>query len=403
MPYRILRLLILCLLVPVIVHAQPAPNLVVAWVENGDVWVWRAATDESIKYTNGKVQNLFLSPDGQHVAYTTIPLSSVWLITPDSPTPVEVVPNSALADHDSQSINIHQVIWGNNNTLYFSTYIQSATANTRLLDLWSVDAATLTYKRMSSLGEVGIFTLSPDGAYIAIVNPGSYEKTEGTIRILELTSLAERNHFTYEAVSSASNVDFIPRVYWMNDNLSLRAAIPDKDLVYADDTALTTLWQLNVDGTQTQLGTIQASFFNLPQWSNDGDYLTYLRHAGSIDDNAYDLMVANGDGSNSLIYITGGAGTLGIPQWIPDSHRFYFAQGEAGEYRVGEPAQAIQPLVQYGVFIKFVSSTTYVLGGLVNKTFGMFYANLDTNVPTTIAQVDTSYLTFDAVLIPPEP
>ncbi len=400
MPYRILRLLILCLFAATVVHAQEIPNLVVAWVENGDVWVWRAATGESIKYTNGKVQNLFLSPDGQYIAFTTIPVSSVWLITPNSPTPVEVVPNSALAESEPESVNIHNVSWGKNNRLYFSTYLQSPTASTRLLDLWSVDAASLTYKQLTSLGEAGIFTLSPDGTYIAIVNPGAYEKTEGTIRMLDLSSLEERNHFAYEAVSSASNVDFIPRVYWMSDNLSLRAAIPDKDLVYADDTALTTLWQLGVDGTKKQISTLQASFFNLPQWSSDGEYLTYMRHVGSINDNQYELMVADGDGSNSLVYITGSAGTHGQPQWIPDSHRFYFAQGEAGEYWVGEPEQPTQRLAQYGVAIKFINSSTYVSGGLSNQLFGMFYGILGNPNSTIIAPVETSYLTFDGVVLP---
>lgn len=401
MPYRILRLLILCLFTATVVHAQTTPNLVVAWVDNGDVWVWRAKDNTFTKYTAGSASQPYISPDGRYIAFTTDSPSGLWLITPDSPTPIEVVPNSTLAENDPQFMYINNVLWGHNNILYFSTFFSSQAASARFIDFWSVDALNQTYKQVFGVGEGGVFTLSPNGEYIAFIQPGIYDDLDATLRIMDAASLSVVNTFNYPAVSSASNTEFIPHVSWQTDSQSLKVGIPDKDLVYADDTALTTLWQFGIDGSQTQLNTLQASFFTVPQWSDDGAYMFYMRHKGAISENLYELMIAEGDGSNPVVYITGTSGTLGLPQWIPDSHQFIFPQYQAGELWIGQPAKPETPFTNANFIVNFISSSIYLYSSGTPDNYTLYYGDLNSLSSTPIARLPVpSPFGYDAVLIP---
>jgi len=318
MPYRILLILSsLLVFATSTLHAENNSRLVVAWVEEGDLYVWQTGSATPTKYAGIHALEPHISPDGQYIAYTTPTPASLWLIPPTDPTPIEIVPNTALSPSDPQFLHIGNLQWAPNNRLYFNTYIQPSRIILQSNDLWLVDATTRTYKQLLPSPQAGRFTLSPDGNHIAIIQPGAYNTTDGTITLVNGNGQNRLTLLNYPAVSTASDYDFIPPPFWESGSNALNIAVPDKELVYNDDTALVTLWHLAIDGTKTQRGTLQASFFGLPQWSDDGTHLAYLRHKGDITTNEFEMMIASGDGTNPVVYASGTAGNIGVPQWLP--------------------------------------------------------------------------------------
>jgi hypothetical protein len=209
-----------------------------------------------------------------------------------------------------------------------------------------------------------------------------------------------QNHLdvlNFPAVGTASDYNFYPQLFWEADNSAFNLAVPDKDLVYRDDSALTTLWRITVDGTKTQRGTLQATFFGLPQWSYDGTQIIYLHRKGDITTNQFELMLASGDGSKPVVYATDSAGAIGLPQWLPNSHQFIYSQGEPGDYWLGELGQPPRALPEKIFNPRFVDSTTYVFS---NSTSELRYAHLGDATSTLIATIHNATLIFDAILAP---
>ncbi len=401
MPYRILLILSsLLVFATSTLHAENNSRLVVAWVEGGDLYVWQTGSDTPTKYAGVHALEPHISPDGQYIAYTTPAPASLWLIRPTDPTPIEIVPNAALSPSDPQFLHIGNLQWAPNNRLYFNTYIQPSRIILQSNDLWLVDATTRTYKQLLPSPQAGRFTLSPDGNHIAIIQPGAYNTTDGTITLVGGNGQNRLTLLNYPAVSTASDYDFIPPPFWESDSNALNIAVPDKDLVYNDDTALVTLWHLAIDGTKTQRGTLQASFFGLPQWSDDGAHLAYLRHKGDITTNEFEMMIASGDGTNPVVYASGTAGNIGVPQWLPHSNQFIFPQGVSGDYWLGQPDQPPQQLPNATFYPYFVDASTYLYATATGDTFELRYAQLGASTSTLIATVHNAIPIFDARQIP---
>jgi Tol biopolymer transport system component len=401
MPYRILLILcsLLVLTTPAL-HADDKARLVVAWVEDGDLYSWRSESNTQTKYAGVNALFPYISPDGQYVAYSTAAPASLWLIALSDPIPVEIVPNAALSPTDAQFLHIGNLQWASNNHLYFNTYIQPSRIILQSNDLWLVDATARTYKQLLPSPQAGSFTLSPDGNHITIVQPGAYNTTDGTITFVDSNGQNRLTPLNFPAVSTASDYDFIPPLFWENDSKAVNIAIPEKDLVYHDDTAPVTLWHLAVDGTKTQRGTLQTSFFGLPQWSDDGAHLAYLRHKGDITTNEFEMMIALGDGTNPVVYASGTAGGIGVPHWLPNSNQFIYPQGTSGDYWIGQPDQPPQLLPNAVFYPRFVDSSTYVYATATGDTFELRYARLGASTSTLIASVHNAIPIFDARQIP---
>ncbi|MCA0456512.1 MAG: WD40 repeat domain-containing protein [Chloroflexi bacterium] len=403
MPYRILRLLLLCLFATTVVHAQPTPNLVVAYLKNDDLRVWRAVDNSTTIYTVGEPFSPYLSPDGQYIAYTTARTNSIWLVVPDNPEPIEILPQAALAENGSRLLGFSLLEWSKDNNLYFTTFVESPT-HYRKSDVWVVNAKTLSIEKFLPSTESGILTLSPDYSKVAISQPGKYDETEGSIRLLDVQSHEELTRFTFPAVSTASSIDFYPIISWSADSQYVNVAIPDKDLIYYEKNGPITLWRLGLDASQTQLGEIEGSFFGLPQWSDDGQHIFYVSHNGPFADNIIDLYTANGDGSNPIYAAGGKIGAIKLPNWIAHTHLLYYRSGvhDTGQAWLAEPGQSSQPFAGTYWDIQFVDSSTYVFVGSPDQNdYGFYYNSLNSNQPVLIDPDDNYIPRFDAVLIPP--
>ncbi len=403
MPYRILTLFVcVVLLATSSIHAEDQNQLVVTWLENNSVMIWHSGDSTPTAYAvpenvAGNVRQLLISSDGQYVSLNAAYPGSLWLATPTDADMLEAVPNEALPAENAKTIRIGNLQRGANATFYFNTYDQPSHYNFQHNDLWLVDPIGRNYTQLLPSPQAGLFTLSPDNQQIAIVQAGGYNKTEGNIGLVNKSGQNRQDILTFTAVSTASDYDFYPQVFWEADSTAFNVAIPDKDLIYNDDTALTTLWHIVSDGTKTQNGSLQATFFGLPQWSDDGSHLLYLHRVGDITANQFELMIANGDGSNPTVYAKGDAGNIGMPQWLPKSDQFIYSQGEPGDYWLGQIGQAPQQIPGKLLNPRFVDSTTYVFA---NPAGELRYAHLGSGDSTLIAAVNNPSPIFDALLLP---
>jgi hypothetical protein len=402
MRYRVLTLFAsLLLLVSSSTYAQENPHLVVAWLADNNVMVWHEGdaaptTHAAPEDVAANARELLISSDGQYVAVNATFPGRLWLATPTDADLVELVPNQALPATDDQKFqNIANLQRGMNSRFYFNTIAAPSHYTLQNNDLWTVDAASRTIKLLIPTTQGGPFNLSPDKEHIAIVQSGTYGAVDGKISLIDKEGQSLQEMMTFSAVSSGSENDFVLPTFWQADNTAFNVAIPHKDLIYNDNTAPTTLWHIGVDGSKTQLGTVQATLFGLPKWSDDGKQTIYLRRVGNISTNQFELMLASGDGSNSTTYANGTAGTIGLPQWLPNSDQFIYSQGEPGDYWLGQAGKPAQALPGKIFNPHFVDSTTYVF---INADGELRYAHLGDSSSTLIAGVNNTSTLFDAHL-----
>lgn len=371
--------------------------LTVAWVENGDLMVWTQGDSAPAKVASDGVHVAFLAPDGKHIAYTRggdNQSSSLWTANRDGQSEKQLISAEILAGKV-----IADVRWLDATTLYFNTAQATGVGQARQDDLWRADSTTGQAAMILPPGKGGNFTFSPDGKQIALVRPGVYDGQDGQISLVNPLGEAEQDLLSFPAISTGSEYQFYPLVFWLADSSALQAAIPDRDLIYNDSTEQTALWRLGTDGSQDQTGTIQASFFGQPHWSFDGQFVVFLRRAGDITANQFELVTAAGNGENTATYATGEAGMLQLNGWLPGATQFVYAQGQPGTYWLGDPGQPPQPLPGSIFTPRFVTASLYVYT-MVNedKTFELRLADLnDPAVSTLITRTDAPIPVFDAV------
>ena len=382
--------------------AQEASEVVVAWATSDALFVWHQG-DDPPRQINVTANNFYLSPKGQRIA---IP---VW--DEDKGGGLSII-DTATSDQqqimfiekpsDGIPILPSDVTWGDESTMYLNTITNPSYGANIRDDLYHVDLQTMQVEQIFSPGEGGRFTISPNGQWIAITYPGTYGNRDGRISVLNAATLEKRDIFSFIGVSTGSEYRFYPAVYWQSDSAAFRVAIPDDDLIYDEINKQTELWRMTIDGVTQQIGIVPASFFGQPKWSDDTSQITYLQRVGNIEDNQFELIVADGNGENPTTYLTGQSGLFEPPQWIPGTTRFGYTFGEPGTYWIGERGQTAQ---------RFPNENEKAFNPIFVGNFGIFstspsdvgidlrYGQISAVGPSAvIAHVDSPYPIFRAAL-----
>ncbi len=396
MPYP---LVIAALLLALIV-AQPAdPGVVVALVRDGNLYLINDASGESVIFAGGDVIRPYLAPDGLRAVFTRGPVGAaqaLWLderLAGGQPAR-ELLSELPPTRGEGGLVLIDQVAWLDDTTLLFNTYRLYPVGRLPGEDLWSLrvrDGGVL--RRISGCGT---FTLSPDRAWVACVQPGTYGGEAGTVRLVHLASGDAVETFSYQAVSAASDMPFIPAAQWAADSTALHVAVPDPDLVYDDGALLTTLYRLGIDGAQQTLGTVQASFFGQPVWSPDGSELLYMRRTGGATSNALELVSARGDGTDAQVYAAGEVGLLELPRWLPGGGRFVYAQGAPDRYWLGQRGQPPNALPSPIFAPVFLDNQRYLFTVQDGEQYALRLAIIGENSARTLAALTMPYPIIDA-------
>jgi Tol biopolymer transport system component len=381
-----------------------AAMLTVTWVENGDLWVWRQGEARPQVIASGGVVRPYLAPDARHVAFSRgsegRPLT-LWTAAVDGSSASEVVSAVRIGAVQAVQPALLDIQWLDGDILYFNTARIAENALTPQNDLWRANIRTREVNQLLPPGEGGSISISPDKQRIALVYPGNYGVQDGRIRVIDLLAQARDDLFYFTGVSSGASYPFFTPVTWSVGSDALYVAVPDKDLIYGDDgTTPVRLWRITPGSREREvLGGVPASFFGLPRWSADTSRMVYLRRLASAANNQFELVVANREGGNPARYDTGLIGSFGLAEWLPDSTTFAYVNGEPGQYVIGRPGAARQPLSERLFRPRFLNTVVVVYATQPAQTFELRYLRLDDPQPQPIAPVTNPVPVFDAVLL----
>lgn len=323
----------------------PPEDLRVAWTQDGDLYVWSSSdgiTSDGITSAGGgtapgAVSRVILSPDAGRVAFTRAgahPGESLW---------VAGIDGTGVRAFDVPPY-LRQVAWIDSETLLLNTFTLDASGDIPRGDLYMADSVS---GMVTQLDPGGHFSVSPDGTAFVVIDPGAYGERPGRI-------LARHPNGTwvalmdFPAVSTGAHYAFYPEIHW-HDETTLYLALPDPDAVYHDlDAAMippVALWRLTLDGAHEQVGSVNTSYFGLPQWSFDTAAMAYLTR--QQDPNLFTLWTANHDGTGAAIYLSQTVpGDVPVPVWLKDRRAFLYLHENA--YWVGTPGEPPQKWLDGG-------------------------------------------------------
>lgn len=385
-------------------------RLVIAWVDAGNLMLWQTGDTLARRIASGGVVQPFIAPDGQHIAFTRGPQSkpeTLWIIDSTGIAEQQLV-GERPASYTAGENQIGDVVWADNRTIYFNTLYQQDPAYLPFNNAYRVDSRTREISLIANPTDGGRISISPNAQNLVTVYHGTYGRQDAVIRRLDLLGREDPDNLLfYNGVSTASAFHFYPPIHWLPNSDIILLAIPDPDLIYSDTQAselpLTTLWQIPVNNPSERgiIGTVQASFFGLPQWSSDGSAMTFLQRSG--ESNQFTAFIADGNGANPRALFGGIVGDIQPPQWLPQSNRYTYAQPLTGSngtrtYFIGSIDSDPAPLSDEAIFtLRFVSDRHYVYITQGTGRLDLRFAELD-GESQFIGSLNTIPI-FDAVYV----
>jgi Tol biopolymer transport system component len=387
-------------------------SLVVAWVDKGNLIVWRQGEDNPRRVASGGVIRPFVSPDGERIAYTRGPngrAETLWLVDTTGTTEFLVVGEDNPRIFRNGESQVGDVAWFDATTLYINTTTGRDFDTQFNDDLYRINARTREVSLILPAGEGGRFAVSPDNTQIATVSAGTYGRQDARISVIDPLAIdGATNLLFYIGVATGAETVFHPHIQWAEDSQSILVAIPDADLIYSETEASvppTRLWQLPVDtpSDRNLMGSVRGSYFGLPIWSDNDTQMLYLRR--TPQSNEFTVVIADANGDNPTDYLTGDSGTIELPQWLPNSNRFIYTVENLGNVMIGQRGVDSQPLSQEVVYTpQFISDELYLFvtsQAIATDGFQLRFARLNQQ-SVEIGNVGQNIPLFDAVLVTTE-
>jgi Tol biopolymer transport system component len=386
-------------------------SLVVAWVDSGNLIVWRQGEETPRRIASGGVIRPYVSPDGERIAYTRGPngqAETLWLVDTVGTTEFQVVGDDNPRIFRNGGAQVGDVAWFDETTLYMNTYSKRGFGLHFNDDLYRVNARTREVSLILPTGEGGRFAISPDNTQIATVSAGTYNRQDARISVVDPLAIdGATNLLFYIGVATGSETVFHPRIQWAEDSQSILVAIPDADLIYSEtdseaNVPPTRLWQLpvNTPSDRNLLGSVRGSFFGLPTWSDTDAQMLYLRR--TPQSNEFTVVIADANGDNPIDYLTGESGEIELPQWLPNSNRFIYTAENLGNVMIGQRGTDSELLSQEVVYApQFITDDLYIFvtsQAIATNGFQLRFAQLNQQ-SVEIGNVGTSIPLFDAVLV----
>ena len=294
----------------------------VAYIKDGDVWVW-AEGSSSLRLTNsGDASAPLLSEDGMVVAFERN--GELWAANADGTNERQLVSTAYLAGLVTTAgdvVQLDKLVWQpGRHQLFFNTLVISGVAGYHIpqLDLYGVDADTpgSTIINYESPGSGGMPYPSPDGSMIALAQSDK-------VIFMEVSGAFWNVAFTFPSALTYSEWSYVPELVWRPDGSAVRLVVPATDPL-SDLTQPSTFWNVPVSGAPTSLTTfIAVPVFGgvsaFPYISPDGQNVLYL--AENASQAHIHSITAAGVDTDYVWYPSGSVGLLG---WSPDSTHFTF-------------------------------------------------------------------------------
>ncbi len=321
----------------------------VAYVKDANVWIWDAGSGSEQLTTNGGVENVWLSDDGQRIAFRRG--QDLWVVDSDGGNERQLTRAADFVglsqgqelDPFVTGIIPYQVAWlSGSRQLFFNTSPQIDGPGLLMSDdLWMVDTDSSELTIVLGPGDGGNFTFSPDGQRLAIVTPGR-------IDLMDVNGNNRREAFTHTPVITFSEFEYYAQPVWAADSGSLRVAIPPTDSS-VPSAQPTSIWSIPVEDrpawligqVTTQPRSHELLFApNLARLA----YLVGERPEGPDSDRP---SMAIAEMSESIIWdpILFPADVMSVHGWSPDSAHLLYASETASiaEITMGQPD--VRPLI----------------------------------------------------------
>jgi hypothetical protein len=309
-----------------------------------------------------------LSDDGTRLAFIKdIDFGQVelWVVNTDGTNARQLLSVDALRalDPPAAGVTIFQWAWiPGTHTLAFNT-VEYVQAPGQFLndDLHFLDADTGELSTQLTPGTGGNFVFSPDGQQYALIGFDN-DAGEGSISLLNTDGTNIRtNVLTYPYVLTYSEYQYYADPVWSPDSTFLRVAIPPQDSL-GDPTSHTLLWEIPLDGsTGFLLGEVltQPFFMGGVQFAPDLNHIAYTRLPDPNDYLNAELVIANADGSEEMVYATG---NLFFNAWAPDSQQFIFEDNMLQETYLGSIGSDYTLLtdVPYALNVTWLDATRFL-------------------------------------------
>jgi hypothetical protein len=295
--------------------------LYIAWVVDGDLYVWREGDEARLIAEDNVAQPVF-SPQGTRLAFARRSNNrpdSLLLINGDGSGEQLLVSLQGFRPTHDQ---IDQLEWLDEDTLIFSTMQPYGEGWVLNADLYRVNVRDGSFDTHFAPGQAGPFTISPDRQKLALVIQGS-SGAHGSIRIFD----SDNYHMTTLLMFDGAR--YVHEVFWSQDSDVIRVAVPSSEVVDMWNFPVK-LWELAIGQSPRPLGEVTSSAFGTPQWSPDGTFTIFKQRVG--DGLSFRLMVGDIFARNTTEY----DGYInGDFEWLPQGN--FFVYDTPNNYSLGSP------------------------------------------------------------------
>lgn len=274
------------------------------------------------------IRDIFLSPDGQKIAYLvgTLDTNELRVINIDGSDGRTLVRSSDIEVTDaSPSANLAALIgdvqWlADSERLAFNSQVINLNGPGlgEQEDLWTVTLAGTLSERFPADTGGGRFAVSPTDRVV-------FSQWDNVVRAnLDTSDRQTVINFTF--VNTASEYAFYPVPTWTVDGSAAYLAISGAEPFAGD---VTNLWRVPVDGPAELIGVLDSLvLFDPVVWSPTG---AHLAHVSQQTDGSARLLVGDGDGENLMpVAVDSRVAFLG---WSRNGARYLYAG--SGYFAVG--------------------------------------------------------------------
>lgn len=307
---------------PPAVAAPAQGTAVVAYVQDGDLWVWSEATGQAqMLMETGDVIRVELSDDGELAAFVRHSYrnkqSALWVVGRDGSSPRELISGDALRAllnaAETESTEFTQLEWiPNTHRLLYSpaAFGDQRQGGGRRGGVYLVDSDGSARAELAPADASAEVVASPDGQHVAMVTLTglSFYSFEG--------SRLHRDVLTYPA-KAGRPLPFTPWGVWTLDSRAFLIAAPVETGTPFFETL--TIWRVPVDGAQSQaLMTVDTPNPKVV-FAPDGS------HVAIVLEGPVGPLAGVGPGDSAPLLALDGAGGLFAPRFAgrnPDSATF---------------------------------------------------------------------------------
>ncbi len=360
-------------------------RLSVAYVKDGNVWMWQKGNSAIALTSSGNITRLVLSTDAKVVAFERKiddNHSELWSVNSDASGEHQLISVDEFNNFDKDKwlegskslVPYHFDFIPNTHILAYNTRETFEGPGLAIFDdLRLVNADTLEKLTLLPSGQGGEFVYSPNGQEIAI-------STSTKISLIHTDGTNRREMLSYPTVSTYSEYSYYAVPFWSADSSSLRVVIPPADPL-GDPRQPTALWSIPVDGSAaTQIGSIMAAPFGGIENSFSPDFskIIYTTEVGAPEQNLRDLHLADPNGENDKVLLSNQY--IAFSSWAPDAQHFVVIAGEPSTVQLGDLQSNFQPLTDDADFvgnITWVDATRLIYARGVNDTWELRLGDLN--------------------------